>query len=79
MAPNHKNDGPADHHFRSDRCIAINGRWYVATGEGINVGPFATKANAESAAQKIGQLLLDVDDPEVALTFVREFLRRTRA
>lgn len=78
MATHPSNDGTADHHSRRDHCIAINDLWYVATREGIDVGPFETKADAEWAAQKIAQLLEDVDDPAAALTFVREFLRRSR-
>jgi Domain of unknown function (DUF6316) len=77
MSHDRKSEGTGeDDHVRSDRCITINGLWYVATREGVDVGPFESKSDAEAAAREIAVKLADVTDSEAALTFVRQFARR---
>ncbi len=36
-------------HFRSGRLFCVDNDWYYSTREGIDVGPFPTKAEAEVA------------------------------
>lgn len=33
--------------FRSDRFFCVNSSWYFATREGVSIGPFSTKAEAQ--------------------------------
>jgi hypothetical protein len=61
------------HHFRSDRCVLVNGDWFVATREGIDVGPYGTREAAEAASRRIAEMLAGVSDPAVARQFIREF------
>jgi hypothetical protein len=55
------------------------GRWYIVTRERIDVGPYATKEEAQSAAEHLGQALDGVDDPTIALALIKEFVRRRNA
>jgi hypothetical protein len=49
--------------FRApDRCFQSNGQWYFATREGIDVGPFRTRAAAEAAVARLTQHLRGVTD-----------------
>lgn len=41
--------------FRGDRCFNADGQWYLATREGVNVGPFTN----QRAAQRSIALYLD--------------------
>jgi len=43
--------------FRSDRMFHSNGLWYFATREDVNVGPFATRYEAEMAARELIDVL----------------------
>lgn len=38
--------------FRTDRFFSGNGRWYFATRERIDVGPFARREQAEAALER---------------------------
>jgi hypothetical protein len=63
--------------FRSgDRCFVINGEWYLATREGIEVGPFLTRKAVESASRELIELLKDTDSPQIAALRVSDFARR---
>ena len=73
----HRHDEPEGQHFRSDRLVVVNGAWFIATREGIDVGPYATRQSAEAAAHELGEMLAGVDDVEVAKLFIREFRRRS--
>lgn len=49
--------------FRSQRCFAIGNEWYVATREGVNVGPFKSRKEADAS---INRYILDVRVHKVA-------------
>jgi Domain of unknown function (DUF6316) len=70
---------PPERHFRSDRVVMARGRWYVVTRERIDVGPYATKEAAETAAEQLAQALDGIDDPAIALALISEFVRRRNA
>jgi Domain of unknown function (DUF6316) len=72
----HRKDEPPSRHFRSDRVVLARGRWYVATRERMDVGPFGSREEAEAAAKLLTEALDGVDDPDVAQAFIREFSRR---
>lgn len=44
--------------FRSDRCFAVGGEWYLSTREGHNVGPFKSR---EEARASIGRYLAGIN------------------
>lgn len=71
-----RRDEPPGKHFRSDRVILARGRWYVATRERLDVGPFSSREEAEEAARLLAEALDGVDDPDVAQAFIKEFSRR---
>jgi hypothetical protein len=79
MSDSHRRDEPPGRHFRSDRIVMARGRWYVATRERMDVGPYPTREEAEAAAAQLALALDGVDDPVVALAFLREFIRRREA
>jgi hypothetical protein len=60
-------------HFRSGRCIQVNGDWYIATREGIEVGPYKTRERAETAAAQLAKKLANIPDPNLAALCIREF------
>jgi len=41
-------DADVSIHFRAHRIHCINGSWYFLTREGGNIGPFATREEAET-------------------------------
>jgi hypothetical protein len=58
----HRRDENGDgRHFRSDRCVLVNGAWFVATREGVDVGPYPTRTEAEAASARLAQLLVRAD------------------
>lgn len=61
--------------FRSaDRCFQMNGQWYFATREGINVGPYKTREATDLAATKLASLLRRVTDPIVTRRLIEGFM-----
>jgi len=45
-------------YFRSDRYYKINGSYYFSTREGLEVGPYESKENAESGLDRFIQTIL---------------------
>ena len=43
--------------FRSNRIHNINGQWYFLTREGQNIGPFATKDDAEAGLARFMKIV----------------------
>lgn len=33
--------------FRGERCFSVDGSWYLATREGVNLGPFRDQPSAQ--------------------------------
>jgi uncharacterized protein DUF6316 len=59
----------------SERAIYVDGEWFFSTREGIELGPYATRDDAASAATDLATMLKDITDPESARQFViREFM-----
>jgi hypothetical protein len=59
--------------FRSDRVFRSDGQWFFHTREGIGVGPYKTRFEAEIDAGMLKSLLMDAD-PGKAKSIIREFL-----
>jgi len=72
----HRQDEPEGRHFRSDRLVVVNGSWFIATREGIDVGPFPSRDAAALGSVKLAESLVGIDDPEIVRFFIREFQRR---
>ena len=79
MSHNSRKGEPPERHSRSDRVVMARGRWYVTTRERVDVGPYEAKEAALTAAGQLAQALDGVDDPVIALAFIREFIRRRDA
>jgi hypothetical protein len=62
---------------RSDRYAFANGAWYFATREGMDVGPFASREEAEQACDRLLVTLqgLSFDGARKA---TREFIEQLR-
>lgn len=59
--------------FRSDRYFRSDDQWYFHTREGIAVGPYRTRFEAEADAGLLLSQLRDTPS-EYALTAIRDFL-----
>jgi hypothetical protein len=71
----HRNGEAPTKHVRSERTIRVNDEWFITTREGIDVGPYATRDDAESAAADLATMLEHITDPETTRQFViREFM-----
>jgi hypothetical protein len=79
MSQTHRRDEPPHQHLRSDRCLLRRGRWYIATREGIDVGPYESREAAERDTRLLVMMLDAVDDPKAAHAFISEFQRRAHA
>lgn len=59
--------------FRTNRFFNAGGRWYFTTREGIDVGPYDTRAAAERDAGRLIQLLLRTDTQAQARLTIQQF------
>lgn len=64
--------------FRSDRIFRLGEAWYIATREGIDVGPYGTLAEARHHCAKLIAQLARIDNEAAAAIAVREFNERPR-
>jgi hypothetical protein len=60
-------------HFRSDRCVHVNGAWYVATREGVDVGPYRSRERAQTAAAELTRKLARAANPWLARSIIETF------
>lgn len=65
--------------FRSDRFFTVDGLWYFATREGIDVGPFDSRQMAETEAARLIELLAQCSTDEDCQLTIREFRWRPKA
>ena len=54
--------------------MVSEGKWYFATREGIDVGPYPTQAAAEAGGVRLAKMLHGVNDPIAACKIIREFM-----
>ena len=59
--------------FRSDRVFGAGDQWYFHTREGVDIGPYETRCEAEIEAAMLRALLADAV-PAEALPIIREFV-----
>jgi len=48
----HRSDEQGEVPFRSSRFFSVGTKWYFATREGFDSGPYANKHRAESSLQR---------------------------
>jgi Domain of unknown function (DUF6316) len=71
----HRQGESPKHHARSERAVEIDNEWFISTREGIKIGPYNTREDAEAAAIELTTMLERVTDPEASRQFVlREFM-----
>ncbi|MBX3706818.1 MAG: hypothetical protein KF911_09275 [Pseudomonadales bacterium] len=69
---------PVRTRFRSDRIVSENGAWYIATREGINVGPYDDPETARREARRLAKLLAEQSElgAEAQALTIRRFMTR---
>lgn len=63
--------------FRSDRYFAVDGAWYIATREQIDVGPYGSRREAERHGSRLFALLESHHADEARRLAIQEFKART--
>jgi len=63
--------------FRSDRVYNSDGYWFFHTREGIEVGPYSSRFDAEVDSEMI-KFLLDGVDADEALQVIEDFMHDER-
>lgn len=51
--------------FRGGRCFSADGQWYIATREGVNVGPFISQKAAQRSVALYLKSLVDSNYADV--------------
>lgn len=64
--------------FRAGRIFREGDAWFVATREGIDVGPFESEEQARQNAERLVEILERTTSPVEALIAIREFRDRPR-
>ena len=54
--------------------MLADGRWYFATREGIDVGPYPSRQAAEAGAARLAKALKSAKDPVAARKIIGEFM-----
>jgi hypothetical protein len=75
--PHRAGEKPAKRRRSPDRCFQINGSWYFATREGLNVGPYTTKEIADAAAARLSAVLTGVRDGRLARRLIEASIHFT--
>jgi hypothetical protein len=60
--------------FRSSLIFATGERWYFHTREGVDIGPYDSRFEAEIEAGILRELLHGIEQGEPALAVIREFV-----
>ena len=62
--------------YRSARAFQVDGVWFFATREGVDVGPFDSEPEAKKNEHRLISLLLNAKTPEEALRTINEYKHR---
>ena len=65
--------------FRANRAFCVSTSWYFSTREGVEVGPFDSKDEAESAIAELGAILSEISRPLAVLLAIDDFQCRWKA
>jgi hypothetical protein len=59
--------------FRGSHVFPAGGKWYFNTREGIDVGPFETRADAEINSTRLRLVLAKIKDPALARAVILRY------
>ena len=59
--------------FRGSHVFPAGGKWYFNTREGIDVGPFETRGDAEINSTRLRLVLAKINDAALARTVIRRY------
>lgn len=59
--------------FRTNRVYAVGGMWFFSTREGIDIGPYASRDQAEADLACLIDILRRTRDPDRNLSAIRRF------
>lgn len=62
--------------FRTNRVFAVDDVWFFSTRENIDVGPYATRAEAERDARRLVKILQDTDTETQCRLAIMQFKSR---
>src|SRR5262244_3809468 len=57
--------------FRGSHVFPAHGKWYFNTREGIDVGPFDTRSDAEINSTRLRLVLAKITDKDLARTVIQ--------
>ena len=66
-------ESPSSRYRAASRCFQMNGKWYFATREGIDVGPFPSREAAEVGVEKLIAMIRGVTDPKEVHKLIEGF------
>jgi hypothetical protein len=59
--------------FRGSHVFPAHGKWFFNTREGIDVGPFDSRGEAEIHSTRLRLVLAKIEDPELARTVISRY------
>jgi len=65
--------------FRANRAFCVSTSWYFSTREGVQVGPFESKDETESAIVELCGILNEISDPLASVLAIHEFQCRWKS
>ena len=74
-----RKDEPAKSWFRSNRLFSVDGAWYFSTREGMEIGPYDTRRDAQVEAGFLMALLNDREPDVEPEAVVQSFLSEARS
>jgi hypothetical protein len=70
-----RGETPRTYYRADDRCFTSDDKWYFATREGVDVGPYATREAAKAGIGRLIMLLEDAKgDPDAAMKIIQDFV-----
>ena len=60
--------------FRGTQLFPAGGKWYFNTREGLDVGPFETRADAQINSTRLRLVLAKIKDPELVRTVIVRYM-----
>ena len=61
---------------RTDRCFNVDGAWFFSTREGINVGPYGSRREAERDVKSLIAQLAGIASEEGRMLAIHQFMLR---
>lgn len=61
---------------RTDRCFNVDGAWFFSTREGVNVGPYGSRRDAERDVKSLISQLKGIASEEGRMLAIHQFMLR---